>query len=138
MNTSLARHQRTAPYDFDGELAAYARLFGPATCGCVAQAQMRWSYLSYALQQKSGGVCRGWVACPICKGEGIDPRIARPLDAAEALSTAIPSFIPIGLAVGPALVDAIRASQPTGIEDTEIPAHLIPAVLAAAEDADGR
>lgn len=105
MRTGLAKDQRGgARYDFEGVVRTYSQMFGPATCGCVWHAQVEWELMTYALREKFGGTRRGQPGCPICRGEGIDPRI-------------------------PVVVT-------TGIEDTEIPAFLVGAVLAAAIQAD--
>ena len=61
--------------------ADMAVMFGPAMCGCVPleHTSIRET-LTFVQMEKTIGR-RGWARCPICKGEGVDPRVMAALQA---------------------------------------------------------
>lgn len=60
-------------------LADLATRYGPATCACVPQFHFDLSFLRAPGYDRMRGITRpeyrGWPQCPMCHGEGVDPRI---------------------------------------------------------------
>lgn len=73
-------------------IAAFAVLYGPATCGCVPLTKTRDAErLTYAQQAKWKDQ-RGWTRCPICKGSGVDPRVESGITAMNGLGDLLTSL----------------------------------------------